>query len=281
MANRRSGQPVTGVGRNALQVDQISRRISRSGRSNELSQTPKIIAHRGWSALAPENTLAAFRAAIEVGADGIELDVQLSKDGHVVVIHDEKLDRTTNGSGPVADHTLAELSELDAGGWFAPKYAGEPLPTLAAVFDLVRDTAWNGIINVELKTSGVPYPGIEKAVVDLIRSYGLSEQVLISSFNHYSLAETTRIAPEIKTAILYTTQLYKPWEYAKGFGCAALHPRRQPGMERLVAGAKEAGLAVNVWTINSTQHADELAEAGVTGLITDVPDELLRHFGRG
>jgi len=246
-----------------------------------LPQSPLIIAHRGSSQAAPENTLAAFRAAIDAGADGIELDVQLSKDGHVVVIHDEKLDRTTNGSGFVKDHTLAELSQLDAGGKFSPHFAGEPLPTLASVFELIRERSWKGLINVELKTSRFPYPGIERAVVDLIDAYGLREQALLSSFNHNSLAEVARIAPGVKTAILFSIVLYKPWEYAKGIGCSALHPSLQPGIEELIAGARAAGLSVNVWTINSVEQAQELAKAGATGIITDVPDVLLRHFGRG
>jgi len=245
-----------------------------------MSQSPIIIAHRGFSARAPENTLAAFRAAIEVGADGIELDVQLSKDGHVVVIHDEKLDRTTNGSGPVGEKTLEELSKLDAGGWFGPQFAGEPLPTLRAVFELVREKNWKGVINVEMKTSKFLYPGIERAVVDLIAEFGLREQALISSFNHNSLAEVTRIAPDIKTAILYSAVLYRPWEYAKAFGCAALHPPRQPVIEEVAREAVKAGLAVNVWTINSPDQAAELASFGVTGIITDRPDELLARFGR-
>lgn len=245
-----------------------------------MSHKPLIIAHRGWSARAPENTIAAFGAAIDVGADGIELDVQLSSDGQVVIIHDEKVDRTTNGSGPVAKQTLAELSQLDAGGWFAAQYAGERIPTLQAVFELIRERSWKGLINIELKTSNCLYPGIEKAVARLIDAYGLAEQALISSFNHNSLAEFTRVAPGVKTAILYSSILYKPWEYAKSFGCAALHPRRQPGIDQVAAGAKEAGLAVNVWTINSVEQADQLAAAGVTGLITDHPDLLLQHFGR-
>src|SRR5690606_37773582 len=126
-----------------------------------------------------ENTLAAFKAAIRTGADGIELDVQRTADGAVVIIHDETVDRTTDGTGRVAEMTLEQLSRLDAGGWFDAQYAGERIPTLEELLQLVRDLGWTGLINIELKNSAVQYKGMENDVIRLIHRFDLADQILI------------------------------------------------------------------------------------------------------
>lgn len=234
--------------------------------------SPLIIAHRGWSAKAPENTLAAFRLAIELGVDGLELDVHMTRDGHVVICHDETLDRTTNGSGLIAERTLDEIRRLDAGSWFSPDYAGEPVPTLRELLETVARSSWRGLINVELKTGVVLYPGIEKAVADLLREHELSRFALISSFNHYALAEIKRIDPELETAILYSEGLYEPWAYAARFGCRTLHPVHFAAPAPIVQGAHAHGVKVNVWTVDQPERARALAEAGVDGIITNRPD---------
>lgn len=233
-----------------------------------------IIAHRGWSAQAPENTMAAFRLAMEFNVDGIELDVHLSRDGHVVICHDERLDRTTDGSGLIVEHTLAQLKELDAGRWFSEMYAGERIPTLREFFEAVAASAWRGLINVELKSGPSLYPGLEQAVADLAREFDLVERVLVSSFNHYALVEMKRIAPEIKTAALYMEGLYEPWKYAQSIGCHALHPVYVAAQPPIVQGAHQAGMIVNAWTVNDAQVARLLASAGVDGIITDQPDRI-------
>ncbi|HHW48137.1 MAG TPA: glycerophosphodiester phosphodiesterase, partial [Clostridiaceae bacterium] len=162
---------------------------------------PVVIAHRGAPKHAPENTIAAFRKALELGAEGIELDVHLSADGHLVVIHDEKVDRTSDGKGLVKEKTLEELKALDFGSWFSKEFKGETIPTLDEVLELLK--SWTGIINIEIKGGSVFYPNIEEKVVRKIEKLKIEEKIIISSFNHYSLVEIKKLNPKIKTGILY------------------------------------------------------------------------------
>lgn len=237
---------------------------------------PLIIAHRGWSARAPENTLSAFRLAMEFGVDGLELDVHMSRDGHVVVCHDERLERTTDGRGHIVEHSLEQLKQLDAGSWFSKEYAGERIPTLRELLEGITKSKWRGLINIELKSGVVRYPGLEQAVADLVREFDLVEEVLISSFNHYSLVEIRRIASEIKTAPLYISGLYQPWEYARSLGSQALHPMHAAAQPEIIAGAHAAGVLVNTWTIDQPDLARRLSDAGIDGIITNRPDEIRR-----
>ncbi|WP_245237043.1 glycerophosphodiester phosphodiesterase family protein, partial [Paenibacillus ihuae] len=163
-------------------------------------------AHRGASAVCPENTMAAFRKSLELGATGIETDVQMSSDGGLVLIHDESLNRTAGAEGYVKDRTLSQLLELNAGSWFGPEFKDERLPTLEELLDLLqkRDT----VLNIELKNGIFMYPGMEEKVIAAVRDYGMSERVVLSSFNHYSLAYCKSLAPEIRTGILYGEGLY-------------------------------------------------------------------------
>jgi glycerophosphoryl diester phosphodiesterase len=170
---------------------------------------PIVIAHRGFSAEAPENTLVAVRAAIAAGADMVEVDVTLTADGEVVVIHDDTLDRTTDGSGPVADHTLEQLLRLDAGSWFARRFRGERIPTLAQVLDEVRGRI---LINVEIKPEAVGEEvegGIAERVVKLIEERDMRNQVIVSSFEPRALQQIDEIDPEIATASLYNEELHR------------------------------------------------------------------------
>jgi len=169
-----------------------------------LSKTLNL-AHRGANTEAPENTMAAFRKAVEVGATGLEFDVQLSKDGAVVVIHDEKLERTTNGSGLVKDYTLEELQRLDAGTWFDEEFAGEKMPTLDQILDEFASTEL--IFNIELKSGIVLYPGLEEKVIEEVKRRNLTDQVVLSSFNHYSLVTCRELNKEIRTGMLYVAGL--------------------------------------------------------------------------
>ncbi len=228
------------------------------------------IAHRGASSLAPENTMTAFRKAAELGADGLELDVQFSKDGKLVVIHDELLNRTTNGKGLVKDYTLAELKELDAGSWFSPEFANETIPTLEEVL-----AEFQGMhINIEIKSGVILYPGIEKAVLDLVSKYKLEDKILISSFNHYSLVECKKINPEVPIGILYMAGLYEPWDYAKKLGCYSIHPLFYGVQPEIIKGCKENGLAIYTWTVDNPKHMAALNEGGVEAIITNRPQDL-------
>ena len=242
---------------------------------------PRIIAHRGNSSVAPENTLAAFRAAVEAGADGVEFDVQASRDGVPVVIHDERLERTTNGKGWVADATAAELALLDAGAWFKPPFSGEAVPTLAQVLALLAPTRME--LHVELKTSRVPYPGLVGAVLADLRTAGLlteaalgAGRVAISSFNHRTLLEVRAQAPALPCAALTYAQLIDPWTYAAGHGFQGLHPAHYTVDGDLMRGARSAGLAVRPYTVDEPEEARRLMALGVDGIITNQPAALLR-----
>lgn len=168
-----------------------------------------IFAHRGSAGTHPENTMLSFEAALKAGAEGIEFDVQLTKDDIPVVIHDETVNRSTNAYGWVKDFTYEELKSFDAGSWFAPSFQGVTIPSLEELFRWAVHTPL--ILNVELKSGVIHYPGMEKIVIDLITKYQLKDSVIISSFNHYSLVECHRLDPEMETAFLFMEGLYEPW----------------------------------------------------------------------
>ena len=231
-------------------------------------------AHRGASGHAPENTMAAFVKAVQLGANAIETDVQMTRDGQLVLIHDETLRRTAGVDGWVKDHTLAELKDLGFGAWYDESCRGERIPTLEELLELAREH--DLYLNVELKNGVVQYPELESRTVELIRKYGLTDRVIISSFNHYSLVLMKQLAPEIRTAILYMEGLYEPWEYAKRVGASALHPIYLAVTKEWVARAKEAGIRYHPFTVNGEAEMAALLQAGVDGIITDYPDRLAR-----
>lgn len=237
------------------------------------------IAHRGASSLAPENTLAAFRKSLELGSDGFELDVQFSKDGKLVVIHDEKVDRTTNGKGLVKDFTLAELKELNAGSWFGPEFAGEKIPALDEVLGEFQGSDIQ--INIEIKSGIILYPGIEKAVVSQVRERKRENSVIISSFNHYSLVACRQLNPEIPVGILYMAGLYEPWNYARNLGCYSIHPLFYGLHPEIIRGCQENGLAIYAWTVNEPFYMSALARGGVNAIITDRPQDLINLLQEG
>ncbi|WP_019635417.1 glycerophosphodiester phosphodiesterase [Paenibacillus fonticola] len=229
-------------------------------------------AHRGASGHCPENTMISFKRALELGATGIETDVQMTKDGHLVLIHDETLKRTAGSAEWVKDVTLEELKSKDAGVWFHEDYRGEKIPTLDELLAWVKPL--DIVVNLELKNGLIRYPEIEKKLIAAVRSYELSERVIISSFNHYSLVECKRIAPEIRTGILYMEGLYEPWEYAKRVGADALHAFQYAVVPELVAAAAEHGVAYHPFTVNEPAEMRALIKAGVAGIITDYPERL-------
>lgn len=223
--------------------------------------------HRGAPVIAPENTLAGFRKAIEMGSDGIELDVHLSRDGHIVVIHDERLERTTDGTGLVGEKSFAELAELDAAAKFPGGAEVHRIPTLGQVMDEVGDSCQ--LINIEIKSGVVLYPGIEEKLVELVRRRGLAGKVIFSSFNHYSLVELKRLAPEMEIGLLYMGALVDPWHYAVRLGARALHPIHFTVFPEFVAGAHAAGVQVNPWTCDSPADIRRMLASGVDAIITN------------
>lgn len=233
----------------------------------------RIFAHRGASADFPENTMAAFREAIRQGAEGIELDVHMTRDGRVVVMHDETLRRTTGEEGRIIDHTYDQLRRFNAKYHF-DNVEFEPIPLLEEVLELVADTRLE--LNIELKNTFIQYEGIEETVARLVRNYAMEGRVVISSFNHYSLVAMHRVAPELKTAILYTAALVDPWEYAKRIGSHGLHPHFLSVRPFIVEGAHKAGIAVRPYTVDHPDEMRRLIQCGCDAIITNKPALLKR-----
>lgn len=229
-----------------------------------------VYAHRGASAEAPENTLAAFRRAVDAGADGIELDVHLASDGVPVVIHDETLERTTDGTGAVAAQRAARLQTLDAGSWFSPHFAGEPLPTLE---ETLRLLAGRLRINLEVKESR---SGL--AVLDLLRAFPAAD-VVISSFDHALLTALRRTAPDLPLAVLLEAG---NWRHALAraatLRACAFHAHVDLVSRPLLAACRRLQLPVFAWTVDDAGQARALARIGVAGLFTNDPARLRWHF---
>lgn len=227
-------------------------------------------AHRGFSGNYPENTLLAFKKGIEAGCDGIELDVHLTKDGEVVIIHDEAVDRTTDGTGLVAEKTLKELKELDASFKFKGMYGKNEIPTLREYFELIKDTKI--ITNIELKTGINTYPGIEEKTLELIDEFGLRDRIIISSFNHYSVLRMQKLAPDMEYGLLAETWIVDFAEYAKKLNMNYVHPIFNMVTEDFAADCRKNGIGINTWTVNTEKDIREMIDRGVKAVIGNFPD---------
>lgn len=238
------------------------------------SDTPLIFGHRGAMAYAPMNTLEAFELCVEQGADGIELDVHLSKDGELVILHDFTIDHTTDSTGTVTEMTLAELKTLDAGSWFDEAFAGARIPTLSEVFEAVGDKLY---INVEIKTLSEEGDGTEEAVMACIRKHDMTERVIVSSFNPYVLKRYRRIDPDMPIGYLLhpfsleqaSYGLLEPDDYD------TLHYFYEMITDDELRFARQHGKAINTWTVNEVDVAKNLVEKGVRGIITNTPDVMV------
>ena len=235
-----------------------------------------VYGHRGASGYAPENTLEAFELAARQGAHGVELDVHLSRDGELVVAHDDTIERVSDGTGRLCDHSLSELKRLRFNKTH-PEYQNARIPTLGEVFELLAPTGLK--VNVELKNSLIDYPGLEARCVELAARMGMTQRVLYSSFNHHSLLRLKAIDPSIPCGILYECTMVKPWEYAHALGMNALHPHFS---ELLIPGecdsAHALGLEVNPWTVNEEADILMACRAGADRLITNYPDRALSNL---
>jgi glycerophosphoryl diester phosphodiesterase len=265
------------------------------------STQPLIIAHRGASGLAPENTMAAFSLALALGADGIELDVQLSADSQPVVIHDAKLDRTTAGRGPVSNFTAAEIGQLDAGSWFKRKlalrpraralaerawkgrldFAKERVPTLEMVLD---ELAPRARIYIELKGTRSSRPRLLSSTIEVVRQCYAETSVTLLSFDHAIIGESKRLAPELRAAILLPgaaghLAARSILEAAKRAGADEVALHFGLISRRTVAALQDAGLSVSAWTANRPMLMRRLASCGVDAIMTDFPDRLARLLG--
>ena len=233
------------------------------------------LAHRGFSGKYPENTQAAFLAAMEEGrCDGLESDVHLSKDGEPVIIHDATLERTSDGNGPVGDHTFAELRKLDIGAWMGVQFAREKIMHLDELLGLV--IAHDKILNLEVKNFEVFYQGIEEKVIGRIRAVGAADRVFLSSFNHISMKLCKQLDAGIPVGLLYGQPLIGIDETAAKYGIDALHPRISclRYSPDLAEKARSRLLKVNVWTVNTEEDMRFCLEKGVDSIITNFPDRL-------
>jgi glycerophosphoryl diester phosphodiesterase len=233
-------------------------------------QKVMVIGHRGAAGEAPENTLASFQLALTQGADGIELDIHLSKDGEIMVCHDPTIDRTTNGNGYIVEMDAAEIKRYDAGGWFSEQYAGERIPTLAEVFDLVPEHI---MINIEIKYA---YQGqLETQLLDFLRKRNRLDHVVISSFDHKCMQRIKEAEPSVNIGLLYVANLLDHAGYAKTLSDVySIHPHYQLIEKADVLNAKAAGLRTYPFTINVEEDFRKMLEFGVSGIITDFPARL-------
>ena len=231
-----------------------------------------VFGHRGAMAYAPMNTLASFQLAQRQGAHGIELDVQLSADGVLVVIHDHTVDATTDGHGMVSDKTLTELKDLDAGAWYSPEFSGERIPTLDEVFEsFARDL----LINVEIKHQGEESNGIEAAASRCVRHHNVTDRVIVSSFSPRVLQRVRKLLPEIMLGVLTGPAPPEIRTSADPTRHEARHPWHEDVDADYMRWARDHGFVVNAWTVNSPQRALQLRRLGVNGVITDNPDRIL------
>ncbi len=233
----------------------------------------KIFAHRGASLIAAENTMPAFEAAIKAGADGIELDIQKTKDNKIVVTHDENLKRVTTMNKAVAELDYEEIKALNAAA-FRENDEATYVPLLAEVLDLVKDT--DLLLNIELKNAQVQYPELEEDTLALVKQYGLEERVIYSSFNHYSIMKLLQLGTPSEVAFLYMEGLFEPWKYAHTNHVHGLHPFFPNLMiPNYMNSARELGVKVRPWTVDSPEYMQKLIALGVDGLITNDPAKAL------
>lgn len=225
---------------------------------------PLVFAHRGYSGIAMENSLTAFRLAMEANADGVEFDVHLTKDRQVVVIHDETLDRTTTGTGWIKDLTYEQIKRSSL--LTLPQ---ETVPTLDQVLEILEGTSMQ--INIELKNQYIRYNGLIEKVIQTVECYRLAKRVILSSFYHPCLLMVKKLRPTWSVALLFDCALYKPWKYAKYMGIHQLHPHFSVIDEEMMTGCKRHGMIVRTYTVNKEQEMKRLIELGVDAIITNYP----------
>ncbi|WP_427138122.1 glycerophosphodiester phosphodiesterase [Psychrobacillus psychrodurans] len=236
----------------------------------------KIYAHRGSSGTHPENTIAAFKAAAKLPVHGVEFDVHMTKDHELVVIHDETINRTSNGTGFIKDLTLAELKKFDFGSWYSPKFKQETIPTLREVLYVFKDTHHH--LNIELKSDVFPYEGMEQAVLQMLNDYRLEARVVISSFNHEMVRNFKQLAPSIETAVLFMEVMIEPHIYADKVGADALHAFFPTVLRPMGVEAIASGKNVRVFTVNEEKYTDLLKQVGVDAIFTDYPERMWKYL---
>lgn len=232
---------------------------------------PLILAHRGSKGEAPENTLAAFKLAVTQESDGVELDVRLTKDNELIVIHDATIDRTSDGTGKVREMTLEEVQQFDAGSWFDEKFAGEKIPLLSEVLDVLPS---HYLINIEVKDD---YDGaIDEPLLAFIQDQGDYDRFVVSSFDHKSVKRLKLAEPKLKIGLLYSNNIIDPVGYSKlaGVDVFSIHPLARLITAEEVLQAEAAGKPIYTYTINEEAAMKDAIEKRIDGIITDYPARL-------
>ena len=241
----------------------------------ENRNTCLVFAHRGSKCNRPENTLAAFQEALRIKTDGIELDVHLSKDDQLVVIHDEKVNRTTSGKGRVRNLTLAELKQLDAGSWFDERFQGERIPTLHEVLDLLISEHFTGFLNIELKTDIINYPGIEEKVLGLVSQQSLPFTIIYSSFNINTLQKLHALGVKDEIAYLAGKKLQKiSLNKVRSF-MSSLHLKKKYVLKYPELLAPDSR-PLRLWGIDSEADMRYAFQHNIAGIFTDFPEKALK-----
>lgn len=235
------------------------------------SKLPLVVAHRGGKRWGPENSLTCFKKSVSAHADGIELDIHRCKTGELVVIHDDTLNRTTNGSGAVKDASWKDLSKLDCGSWYEAKFKEERLPLLKDVLDAVDGKL---TINIEIKNCPGDYAGIDDELLKQLKDYPHPDKIMISSFDHIILKKIHDKTSQYKIALLGDSVMYNLPAYAKSVGATAWNPDFDCVRPDTVKAAHDAGLTVNTWTVNSKEGWKRACDLGVDSIITDDPEGL-------
>lgn len=238
-----------------------------------------VISHRGANKRAPQNTILAFRKSLEIGVDGFETDVHLTKDGVPVICHNYDVDDTSNGHGFISEMNFDELRHLDFGSYFSSVYAGTTLPSLDEFLMLSKNGGIK-VMNIEIKEPKDGSLAIVSKVLDMVNEYDLFDELIISSFCPEILVECKRINPETKTGLLYSPNqnvfykklLFSFVEYAKELGVDYMHPHYAVVTQNYVEKLHENGIGVNPWTVDNESDIRRMIKFGVDGIITNIPD---------
>ncbi|MGN0906959.1 MAG: glycerophosphodiester phosphodiesterase [Bullifex sp.] len=235
----------------------------------------KVLAHRGFSGVYPENTMLSFEKAVQAGADGIELDVHLSKDGEVMIIHDEALKRTAGVDGAVSDYTRSELEKISAGKTKNDEFGFTPVPSLDEYLCFMADHR-DLVTNIELKTAPVYYPEIEEKTLALVRKYDLEDNIIYSSFNWLSVLKMKGLTGKSRFGLLFSgMRLYHQAPLMRDLSLDYFHPDFNDLTDEIVSSFHEGGIGLNVWTVNEVKDIEKCMKWNVSSVITNYPDRAL------
>ena len=231
-----------------------------------------VLGHRGAMGIAPENTIVGIKIALDIHVDMFEIDVHLSRDKKLIIIHDEKVDRTTDGTGYISNLKSKYIRSLDAGIKFSKKFKGLRVPFLEEVFDLMKNT--DARLNLEIKNGPVFYKGIEDHIIELIDSYDYYDRVLVSSFDHHTLKKIKQINKRVDTAILYGSNLYDLEKYIELLEVSAVHPHYFWATRDLTKKMHNMDIAVNTWILNEKEDFKKFSRMGIDSIGTNYPDRM-------